>query len=125
MENNKKRPTYLNLFTIRLPIGGVVSIIHRITGVALALLVPAGIYLLQLSLESPHSFYGVVALLDSFSGRVVLIVLLWIFAQHFFSGLRHLFLDIDVGVGKTAARCSAWLTWAGSVLTVLGALLCL
>ena len=69
METVKKRPVYLNLFEIRLPIGGVVSIAHRITGVLLVLLLPAAIYLLALSLESLAGFHKAVSFLTSIPGR--------------------------------------------------------
>lgn len=52
-EKNKKRPVHLDLLHIRLPVGGVVSILHRVTGVALVLSLPAAIFLLRESLRSP------------------------------------------------------------------------
>ncbi len=119
MDTVKKRPVYLNLFKIHLPVGGVVSIAHRVTGVGLAVLFPFGIYLLQLSLRDPSGFDRATSILSSVSGRITVLLVTWIFAQHFFSGVRHLFMDIDVGVEKAAARRSAWLTWVGSVIIVL------
>ncbi|MFQ5754659.1 MAG: succinate dehydrogenase, cytochrome b556 subunit [Acidiferrobacterales bacterium] len=119
MDTVKKRPVYLNLFKIHLPVGGVVSIAHRVTGVVLAVLFPFGIYLLQLSLRDASGFDRATTILSSVSGRIAVLLLTWIFAQHFFSGVRHLLLDLDVGVEKGTARRSAWLTWVGSVITVL------
>jgi succinate dehydrogenase / fumarate reductase cytochrome b subunit len=49
---NKNRPRFLNLWQIRLPITGVVSILHRLSGIFLVLLFPFLLYLLQLSLRS-------------------------------------------------------------------------
>ncbi|MCH6583823.1 MAG: succinate dehydrogenase, cytochrome b556 subunit [Gammaproteobacteria bacterium] len=122
METVKKRPVYLNLLKIRLPIGGVASIAHRITGVLLVLLLPVAIYLLALSLESLAGFHKVVSFLTSVSGRIIVLVSVWLFAQHFFSGIRHLLLDINIGVEKDTARVGAWLTFlaAGVTLIVLG-----
>ena len=51
-----KRPIYLNLFKIRLPLAGVVSFAHRISGVILFLALPFAVYLLDLSIESEQSF---------------------------------------------------------------------
>lgn len=116
METASKRPVYLNLLKIRLPIGGVVSIVHRITGVLLVLLVPAGAYLLQESLESAAAFERVRSLLGSGLGRWALLVIVWMSAQHLFSGVRHLLLDIHVGVERRSARRSAWLVLAASAL---------
>ncbi len=122
METVKKRPVYLNLLKIQLPIGGVASIAHRITGVLLVLLLPVAIYLLALSLESLAGFHKVVSFLTSVSGRIIVLVSVWLFAQHFFSGIRHLLLDINIGVEKDTARVGAWLTFlaAGVTLIVLG-----
>ncbi|TDJ73085.1 MAG: succinate dehydrogenase, cytochrome b556 subunit [Proteobacteria bacterium] len=122
METVKKRPVYLNLLKIRLPIGGVASIAHRITGVLLVLLLPVAIYLLALSVESLAGFHKVVSFLTSVSGRIIVLLSVWLFAQHFFSGIRHLLLDINIGVEKDTARVGAWLTFlaAGVTLIVLG-----
>lgn len=122
---NNKRPVYLNLLQIRLPIGGIVSIIHRGTGALLVLLIPYALYLLQASLESPMRFEQVRATLASGFGRIALLVALWVLVQHFYSGMRHLFMDVDVGIELAAARRNAWLTLAASVSTValLGVLL--
>lgn len=119
MDTVKKRPVYLNLFKIHLPIGGVVSITHRITGVVLVLLLPFGVYLLQLSLNDTSGFDRASEFLSAVPGRVIVLVTVWIFAQHFFSGVRHLLMDIDIGVEKGAARRTAWFTWVGSIITVV------
>jgi succinate dehydrogenase / fumarate reductase cytochrome b subunit len=125
MDKNKNRPVYLNLFRIRLPVGGVASILHRITGVLLVLLLPFALYMLQRSLQDPAAFADIVARLRTPSGRFLLLVCVWLFAQHFFSGIRHLLQDIDIGLGKTAGRRSAWLTFVGSGLAVIVTGLCL
>lgn len=119
MESISKRPVYLNLLKIRLPIGGVISIAHRITGVLLVLLLPVVTYLLYYSLQSEAAFARMVHLLGSLPARIVVLVAVWMFAQHFFSGVRHLLLDIHVGVDRVVARRSAWLTIFASVITLL------
>jgi succinate dehydrogenase / fumarate reductase, cytochrome b subunit len=121
----KKRPVYLNLLQIKLPIGGVVSIIHRITGFVMVLLIPYALYLLEASLESPIRFEQARASLASGVGRIALLVALWVLIQHFYTGLRHLFMDIDIGIELRSARRTAWLTLAASIVTVaiLGVLL--
>jgi succinate dehydrogenase / fumarate reductase cytochrome b subunit len=123
----KKRPVYLNLLQISLhmPIGGIVSIIHRITGALMVLLIPYMLYALQTSLESPMRFEQVRASLSGGIGRIALLLALWVLVQHLYSGIRHLFMDVDVGVDKAVATRNAWLTLAASVVTValLGVLL--
>lgn len=119
MEHISKRPVYLNLLKIRLPIGGVVSILHRVTGVFLVLLLPVAIYLLQQSLDSAVTFEKTVRILGSVPGRVFALIVVWLFTQHLYSGIRHLLLDIDVGIEKATARGSAWLTLVASIITLL------
>ena len=110
MDRLKPRPVYLNLLQIRLPIGGLVSIFHRITGVFLVLALPVTLYLLDLSLDNHANFLKAKDLLFSIPGKIALVILGAIFLQHLFSGIRHLFLDIDIGVGKHIAGKSAWAT---------------
>ncbi len=119
MQKSAKRPVYLNLFQIRQPIGAVVSIIHRISGAVLALLTPFALWALQASLESPERFAQVAALLHTVPARAALLLALWLLVQHLYSGVRHLLIDIDVGVELPAARRGAWLTLVASVATVV------
>lgn len=116
---NKKRPKYLNLFRIRLPIGGVVSILHRITGVLLVLALPLAFLLLQESLRSPESFAQVVALLRSLPARVFLLLAMALLAHHFLAGVRHLLLDLDVGISRRGSSLGAWLVLASVTSVVL------
>lgn len=119
MQQSAKRPVYLNLFLIRQPIGAVVSILHRITGALLALLMPFALWALQATLDGPAGFAEVKAALSRGVGRAVLLLALWVLIQHLYSGIRHLLIDVDVGVELAAARRNAWATLAASALTVL------
>lgn len=118
MGNNKKRPVYLNLFKIRLPVGGILSILHRATGAFLVLLLPIALYILQRSLQDPAAYAEIAAQAATIIGRIVVLVIVWVFAQHFFSGVRHLLLDIGIGDSKPAARRNAWLAFAASLTVV-------
>jgi succinate dehydrogenase / fumarate reductase cytochrome b subunit len=119
MATDKKRPVYLNLLQIRLPIGGVVSIIHRATGALMALLIPVALYALQMSLESPERYEQLRSWLAAGGGRLLMLAGLWVLIQHLYSGIRHLFMDVDVGVELKIARRSAWLTLGASIATVI------
>jgi succinate dehydrogenase / fumarate reductase cytochrome b subunit len=118
MVKNKKRPVFLNLLQIRLPVTGVVSIAHRVTGVLLVLAIPFFLYALQRSLADAQGFETVRGWCAS-GNRFVALVLLWLMAQHFFSGVRHLLLDLDVGIGLDSARASAWGSFAAAVALVV------
>lgn len=119
MGNNNKRPVYLNLLQIRLPVTGVLSILHRLTGVLLVLMVPLMLAGLQRSLDDPSFFDRLRLALGAPAGKILAGAGLWLLAQHFYSGVRHLLLDLDVGIGRLAARRSAWLAFAAAGLTVL------
>jgi succinate dehydrogenase / fumarate reductase cytochrome b subunit len=118
MDKPRQRPVHLNLLVIRLPVTGVVSILHRVTGVLLVLAFPVFLYLLHLSLRDADGFAEARAFLGSTPGRLLSWLALGLTAQHFFSGLRHLLLDVDVGIGKPAARLGAWLVFVASAATV-------
>jgi succinate dehydrogenase / fumarate reductase cytochrome b subunit len=119
MAYNKKRPVYLNLFRIRLPVTGVVSIAHRVSGVLLVFAIPLFLYVLDLSLHDADSFATCRALLGGWLGRLVAFAALWLFVQHFFSGVRHLLLDLDIWIDRGQARATAWATFAVALATTL------
>lgn len=125
MAHNGTRPVFLNLFRIRLPIGGIVSILHRVTGVLLALAIPLLLYLLQQALADAAAFEALAGALRSPGARLLALLAVALLAQHFFSGLRHLLLDMDIGTGKTASRRLAWLTFAATAIAVVLAGVCL
>ncbi|MBK9607429.1 MAG: succinate dehydrogenase, cytochrome b556 subunit [Betaproteobacteria bacterium] len=111
---------------IRLPVGALTSVAHRVTGIFLALAVPAGIYLLDLSLQGPESYAQVVGYFDKLAFRVASIFLVWVLAHHLLAGIRHLLSDLDIGSRLPVARRSAWIVNLGGVAVALlaaGALL--
>lgn len=117
MDNNKKRPVYLNLVLIRLPMAGFVSILHRVSGVALVLFLPVALWALQRSLQNADEYRAVIDWLSLMPVRVLLLLLVLSFAHHFFAGIRHLLLDIDIGITRAQARVSAWLVLLGTAAT--------
>jgi len=117
-----KRPFFLNLFIIRLPVAGVSSILHRVTGVLLVFLLPLLLYALERSLRDAHGFEQVVNAVQTAPGCLLLLIFAALFAQHFATGIRHLLLSIGVGLSLRAATRSAWATFAFTlaVLFLLG-----
>jgi succinate dehydrogenase / fumarate reductase cytochrome b subunit len=114
-----QRPVYLNLVKIRLPLPGIVSFAHRITGVILFLSLPFAVYLLDLSVESEQSFAEVQQILKQPVMLFVQILLLWSLAHHFFAGIRFLLIDAEIGVEKSQARLGSWLVLLAEVLALL------
>jgi succinate dehydrogenase / fumarate reductase cytochrome b subunit len=116
------RPVFLNLTQIELPAGALTSILHRITGVVLAAGVPAGIYLLDRSLQSEQGFAQVAAILGHAAGKAAAVVLVWALAHHALAGVRHLLSDFDVGSPLRVARRSAWaVNLAGAAVGLVAA----
>jgi succinate dehydrogenase / fumarate reductase cytochrome b subunit len=114
-----RRPVYLNLFKIRLPLPGLMSILHRASGALLFLLLPLLLYGLQQSLASEQGF---AALQDGFRQplpKLALLGTIWAYLHHFCMGLRHLALDLDIGVDLPQARFSARLVLVASIALTL------
>ena len=135
-----KRPEYrnINVFkdlpSYRLPAAAIVSILHRISGFLMFLLLPFIIWMFDVSVSSEISFgkftsafsRGIVCgqtscLLAGWFMKLVALALIWAYLHHFIAGLRHLWMDIShAAVSKEFGRSSALVTLALSVgLTVI------
>jgi len=120
MTTTSRRPVHLNLFQIRLPIGGIMSIIHRATGVFMFLALPLLIYLLDLSLSGPVGYAEAGDALHGVLGTLFVFLIMWSLAHHLLAGIRYLLIDVDLGVEKEIARRSALVVVvAGPVLGLL------
>ena len=113
------RPVYLNLIKIRLPLTGMVSFAHRISGVLLFLFIPFSVYLLDLSVQSAESFAAVKQLLDQPVMLAVQLLVIWSIAHHFFAGIRFLLIDAEIGVEKSQARTGSWLVLLAELIAIL------
>ncbi|MDJ0873422.1 MAG: succinate dehydrogenase, cytochrome b556 subunit [Gammaproteobacteria bacterium] len=116
------RPKYLNLLQIRLPVTGIVSIAHRLSGVLLVISIPAGIYLLQHSLGGPDEFSSLSGFFSSSAVRLVLLLIVMAVAYHLFAGIRFLLIDLGVGEHLPAARRGAWSVVGATAIAFLLAL---
>ncbi|MDP2134200.1 MAG: succinate dehydrogenase, cytochrome b556 subunit [Sulfuritalea sp.] len=104
----KQRPKHLALHEIRLPLAGFASILHRVSGAGLFLMLPLLIWLLQLSLgTSQQSTELFSAVFSNWLVKLILLGLLWAFLHHFCMGIRILLIDVHVGVEKQQAHNSA------------------
>ena len=121
----KPRPKYLNLVKIRLPIPGIVSIMHRVSGAVLFVFIPFLLTLFELSLESAQTFARFKAVYSHWAIKLIVIGLLWGYLHHLCAGLRHLALDLDYGTELAAARASskAVLVVSIALTAVAGAML--
>ena len=114
----KARPVYLNLVAIRQPLPAIVSILHRLTGALLFVVgVPVLLWFLQRSLASPDAFEAAMRPFTSLLGKLVLLGLAWGYVYHLLAGIRHLALDLHLGIRLAPARSTA------ALLLVISALL--
>jgi len=117
----RPRPKYLNLLQIRLPLPGVVSILHRVSGAALFLALPFLLMLFELSLESANAFARSREVFSHWVVKLFLIGMAWAYLHHLCAGLRHLALDLDTGTELAAARATSWAVFAVSGALTLAA----
>ncbi len=129
----KPRPQYRNLHITqivgyRLPMSGIISILHRASGAILFLLLPFVLYLLDRSLTSELSFDTFKSMTSHWFAKLVILVLLWAYLHHFCAGIRHLVMDMHVGVDKESGRRTATtaiaislVLWVAIALKLIGA----
>lgn len=129
----KKRPEFrnINAFTdlprYRLPAAGIVSILHRVSGALMFVLMPFIIWMFDTSVSSEYSFARFKAAFNIGIGfvpgwfiKLVALALIWAFLHHFIAGLRHLWMDVSHSATEKAfGKTSAVVTLASSVLLTL------
>jgi len=111
----KKRPKNLDLTTIRLPLPGKVSILHRVSGAGLFLCFPVLLWMFGASLESAETFASLKSVTGMLPVKLLVAGLLWAFVHHFCAGIRFLLLDLHVGIEKEEARKTAGVVFAVSI----------
>jgi len=129
------RPVYRNIHVsqilkYRLPPAGMVSILHRVSGATLFLLMPFVIWMFDNSVTSEVSFerftsafVAGIGIVPGWFIKLVVLALIWAYLHHFIAGVRHLWMDMTHSVTREFGHSSALFTLgAGVILTVaLGA----
>ncbi len=129
----KKRPEFRNinaftdLPTYRLPVAGIVSILHRVSGAIMFLLMPFILWMFDASISSEISFAKFKAAfnigmlgLPGILWKLVALALIWAYLHHFIAGLRHLWMDTHhAAVSKEFGKTSALVTLVLSVALTL------
>lgn len=111
----KQRPKYYDLNLLNLPMPGLVSIFHRITGVAMFLfLIPLVLWILQITLANEAGFVKWQSIYSMLVVKLIMIGFVWAFMHHLIAGIRYLLLDLHIGIAKEPAQSSA------KVVLVLG-----
>jgi succinate dehydrogenase / fumarate reductase cytochrome b subunit len=115
----KPRPKYYDLNLAHLPPPGLVSILHRVTGLALFFpVLPLLLYAMQQTLASEAGWAHWKDVLSRPGVKLILLVALWFYAHHFWAGIRYLLLDLHLGIGKAPSKTSAVVVLVLGLLTV-------
>ena len=127
----KRRPEFRNIHitqirSYRLPPAGIVSILHRVSGVGMFLMMPFIIWLFDNSLTSEVSygafrsaFVAGIGVVPGFLVKLVVLGLIWAYLHHFIAGVRHLWMDATHSVSKEFGHSSAIVTLGLSVVLTL------
>ncbi|PMR78551.1 succinate dehydrogenase, cytochrome b556 subunit [Halomonas urumqiensis] len=117
---NSKRPVNLDLSTIQFPLPALTSITHRITGVILFVGLIFAFWALSTSLSSPAGFYAVSdALAHNFLAKLIAWGLLSALAFHFVAGIKHLLMDMNIGVTLEGGVKKAQITVVLSAVLII------
>ena len=119
MTLKKQRPKNLDLMTIRLPLPGILSILHRVSGAVLFLLLPVLLWLFESSLTSPDTFAVFKSIAAHPLVKLILLGLIWLYLHHFCAGIRYLLLDLHKGIDLESARLSSKIVFAVSIVLTL------
>lgn len=110
----------------KLPPAAVVSILHRLSGIVMFVLMPFIIWMFDTSLTSEITydqfasvFVGGVGFLPGWFFKLVVLGLIWSYLHHFIAGLRHLWMDATHAVSKEFGRTSALVTLGLSIALTL------
>jgi succinate dehydrogenase / fumarate reductase cytochrome b subunit len=110
----------------RLPLAGVVSILHRVSGALMFALLPFVVWLFDVSLSSEVSYEQFTAAFSAGIGvapawfvKLVVLALIWAFLHHAIAGVRHLWMDMTHSVSIQQGRSSAVFTLATSIVLTL------
>jgi succinate dehydrogenase / fumarate reductase, cytochrome b subunit len=125
------RPVFRNIHITqilgyRLPPAGMVSILHRVSGVLLFLMLPWLIWLFDVSLTSEVSYERFTSTFVAGAGwlpgwfmKLVALALIWAYLHHFIAGVRHLWMDMTHSVSMAQGHLSALATLGASVVLTL------
>ncbi|MBI3156555.1 MAG: succinate dehydrogenase, cytochrome b556 subunit [Burkholderiales bacterium] len=127
----KPRPVYRNIHVTdivryRLPVAGMVSILHRVSGALMFLLLPFALWIFDASLSSEFSYEALASAFAAGAGplpgwflKLVSLALIWAYLHHAIAGVRHLWMDATHSVSKAQGANSAIVTLALSLLLTL------
>jgi len=118
------RPQFRNLSlgqlaSYRLPPAGLLSILHRVSGMLLFLMLPVLLWMFDLSLKTESTYARLHTVLGGVLVKLVLLALIWAILHHLFAGIRYLALDLHMGIAKEPSTRSALGVFAVSLALAL------
>ena len=118
--NQKQRPGTMHLINAaqyRLPLAGIVSILHRLSGMLMFVLMPFIIWMFDTSVSTEisydrftNAFVAGIGFMPGWFVKWVALGLIWAYLHHFIAGVRHLWMDLTHSVSNAQGRSSAVLT---------------
>ena len=115
----QQRPVNLDLSSFKYPPMAIASILHRLSGIVLFLLLPVMLYWLDISLDSEASFTALRVTLEDPYHKLIL----WVFSSalmyHFVAGIRHMMMDLGHGDELLSGRRSAVMVIALAVFCTI------
>lgn len=117
--NTHSRPVHLDLTKMKFPPMAIISIMHRISGVLLFLLLPFVLYLLHASLQSQGSFLQLQLFVALPFVKLLMWVLICAVCLHFLAGIRHMLMDCGLGESLQIARVTAYLIIALEIVAMI------
>jgi succinate dehydrogenase / fumarate reductase, cytochrome b subunit len=116
---NKKRPVNLDLSSLKFPPMAIASILHRISGVLLFVLLPFMLFILSQSLQSAEAFAQMKIMIDNPFYKLVLWAFSAALAYHVLAGIRHLLMDMGFGEHLDTGRHTAILVIVLAVISTI------
>lgn len=104
---NKNRPVNLDLGSLQYPPMAIASILHRLSGLLMFVLLPVMLCFLGMSLHSLESFEALRIQLMSPWTKLIFWAFSSAWAYHVIAGIRHMLMDFGYGESLAAARRSA------------------
>lgn len=116
---NQKRPVNLYLGSMTFPPMAIASILHRLSGIVLFLLLPIMMLFFSQSLCSETSFDQLLVTLNNPFYKLLLWAFTTALMYHIIAGIRHIIMDFGVGEQLSVARCSAVCVIAMAVMITI------
>lgn len=117
---NNQQVRNFNLLTIRYPFTAIISILHRLSGIFVFLLIPFLLWMLDVATGSSLGFDHIRTVLTNPVAKLILWLILVSLWYHLLAGIRHLLMDIGIGESLKSARFSGGIT---IIITIIAAIL--